>query len=62
MQLSLVHNLKTSVERYADNVVLIQAQEQLTYAELWRQTIRIARSLAAVGVGRGDRARRVRMR
>lgn len=55
MQLSLVHNLKTSVERYAGNVVLIQAQEQLTYAELWRQTIRIARSLAAVGVGRGDR-------
>jgi long-chain acyl-CoA synthetase len=49
------HFLEMSARRCPDRVALVHQGERHTYAELDAQADRLARGLAACGVGRGDR-------
>ena len=52
----LIDFLKTAVERSPDKIAVVDERfDPITYAELARQSSRIAAALQAQGVGRGDR-------
>ena len=54
---SLVHMLRTSVQRGVDALAIAEVGgESLTYGELWERASRVAGGLRAAGLQRGDRA------
>ena len=54
---SLVHMLRTSVERDARATAVVEVGgDQLTFGELWDRAARVAGGLRAAGLERGDRA------
>ena len=54
-QTSLWHNLAISALRFPDKPALVFFDQVFTYAELERQTSRLAATLHRLGVGKGDR-------
>lgn len=55
MQPSLVHNLKSSVNKYPDNVVLVHGDSSHTYGQLWAAINATSACLTDAGIKRGDR-------
>ncbi|SEJ34786.1 fatty-acyl-CoA synthase [Deinococcus reticulitermitis] len=51
----VMHNLRTTAERYPERVALWFYGRELTYGDLHDQATRLAGHLAAQGVGKGDR-------
>ena len=56
---SLWHNLKTNAERYPNKAALVFFGSEITYSEFAAQAERLAGTLHALGVKRGDRVREV---
>jgi acyl-CoA synthetase (AMP-forming)/AMP-acid ligase II len=53
---SLVHMLRASVERHADDLAIAEiGADRVTYSELWDRAARVAGGLRGEGVQRGDR-------
>ncbi|MEJ8811252.1 long-chain fatty acid--CoA ligase [Variovorax ureilyticus] len=52
---SLWHNLKTNAERFPDKLAMVFFGSEITYRELASQVERLAGTLHALGVKRGDR-------
>jgi fatty-acyl-CoA synthase len=47
--------MKEQSRRFADNEALVDGTRRYTYAQLLDETNKVARSLVAIGVARGDR-------
>jgi acyl-CoA synthetase (AMP-forming)/AMP-acid ligase II len=53
---SLVHMLRATVERHADDLAIAEiGADRVTYSELWDRAARVAGGLRGEGVQRGDR-------
>ena len=56
MNVRLLHEtLLASAERVPEREAVVAGAERLAYAELLDRTLRLARALQELGVGRGDR-------
>jgi len=53
-ELTLHGMLERTTQRWPDGLALVDGNQRLTYASLWRRVQRLARGLLAAGIGPGD--------
>lgn len=54
--LRLLHEtLRRGAERLPEKIAIVSGQDRLSYAQLWRYSVRLAHALQQIGVRRGDR-------